>query len=213
MNPALLDWIGYIASSIVLLSLLMKSVKRLRWINLAGALVFAVYGFLIGALPVGLMNGGIVMINIYYLYQMYARNDFFTLLESTNDTDYFNYFMQFHESSIVKYMDLPDDLSSEQHIKLYVLRNTVPAAVLVLKVIDQKHLQVLIDYATPAYRDFKTGLFVYDQQKDFFLQKGYEKLISTCSSQKHKKYLIRMGFIQSLKDGQEVYEKNLKRDL
>jgi hypothetical protein len=211
MNPVLLNWIGYIASAIVLISLLMKSVIRLRWINLVGALVFTIYGFLINALPVGIMNSGIVMINIYYLYQMYAKKDFFTLLESTNDTNYFNYFMQFHENNIVKFMDLPKDLNNENHIKLYVLRNTVPAAVLVFKTINQNTLEVLIDYATPTYRDFKTGLFVYEKQKDFFLEKGYEKLISHCTSQKHKKYLLRMGFVPIAKKGIEIYEKSIKK--
>ena len=60
MNPVLLDWIGYIASLIVLVSLLMSSVKKLRWINLGGALLFGIYGFLIGSLPTGFMNFGIV---------------------------------------------------------------------------------------------------------------------------------------------------------
>lgn len=58
------EWLGYIASLIVLISLLMSSVKKLRWINLLGSLTFAVYGFLINALPVAVMNAGIVGINI-----------------------------------------------------------------------------------------------------------------------------------------------------
>ena len=41
MNDVLLEWIGYIASLIVLVSLLMSSIKKLRWINLFGALMWA----------------------------------------------------------------------------------------------------------------------------------------------------------------------------
>jgi hypothetical protein len=87
------EWLGYAASLIVLVSLLMSSVKRLRWINLAGSLAFAVYGFLVGALPVGFMNTGIVLINVYFLFQMYTKKDYFTLLP-TSDVTYFNHFIE-----------------------------------------------------------------------------------------------------------------------
>lgn len=60
-----LDVLGYVASLVVLVSLVMSSIKKLRWINLGGALLFSVYGFMIGSTPTGIMNLGIVMINIY----------------------------------------------------------------------------------------------------------------------------------------------------
>ena len=43
MNQVLLEWIGYTASLIVLVSLLMSSIKKLRWINLFGALIFGAW--------------------------------------------------------------------------------------------------------------------------------------------------------------------------
>ena len=41
---------------IIVVSLLMSSIIKLRWINLAGALIFCVYGFLINAAPVCASN-------------------------------------------------------------------------------------------------------------------------------------------------------------
>ena len=41
-----LDWFGYAASGVILISLTMSSIVKLRWINLAGAVMFAVFGFL-----------------------------------------------------------------------------------------------------------------------------------------------------------------------
>ncbi len=70
-----LEWLGYLASLIVLVSLLMSSIVKLRWINLLGSSLFSLYGFMIGALPVGFMNLGIVFINIYYLIQIYRTNE------------------------------------------------------------------------------------------------------------------------------------------
>ncbi|WP_047985647.1 YgjV family protein [Ornithinibacillus californiensis] len=70
MDIEWLEWLGYLASLIVLISLLMSSIKKLRWINMIGSSLFSLYGFLIGALPVGIMNLGIVFINIYYLVKL-----------------------------------------------------------------------------------------------------------------------------------------------
>ena len=70
IDQVILEWIGYIASMIVLVSLLMSSIKKLRWINMVGALIFGAYGFMIGSMPTGIMNLGIVIIDIYYLSKL-----------------------------------------------------------------------------------------------------------------------------------------------
>ena len=40
------EYIGYLASFMVLLSFTMKDVKKLRMVNMAGCILFVVYGFL-----------------------------------------------------------------------------------------------------------------------------------------------------------------------
>lgn len=59
--------IGTIASIIVLLSFLMKGERRIRLINILGALVFVIYGVLIGAFSVWFLNSILVVIHIYKL--------------------------------------------------------------------------------------------------------------------------------------------------
>ncbi|TVP86894.1 MAG: hypothetical protein EA375_00090 [Acholeplasmataceae bacterium] len=204
--PHLLDWIGYLASLIILISLMMRSLKRLRWINLAGALLFAVYGFMIGALPVGLMNAAIVLINIGYLAQMTQKKDYFTLLEATQDTEYIRHFMAFHGQNIKSYMTLPETIEASDVIKFFILRNTVPAGLFVGRLIDQATFEVLIDYATPAYRDFKMGHFLFKEQKQVFLDKGVQRLVTRPGHDKHQQYLAKMGFKPIRHEDETWYE-------
>lgn len=77
MDNNWLEWLGYLASLLVLISLLMNSIIKLRWINLLGSSIFSFYGFLIAALPVGFMNLGIVLINIYHLVKIYHSKEYF----------------------------------------------------------------------------------------------------------------------------------------
>lgn len=192
--PGWQEWLGYIASAIVLVSLLMSSVKRLRWINMIGSLVFAVYGFLISAYPVGVMNLGIVIINSYYLYQIYSKKDYFKLF-AVSDVIYFNEFVKTYEKDMKHFMTFDESLDNPNMVKLFILRNTVPAGILVGKRKDDS-LEILVDYVTPTYRDFKVGEFLYKDQVQFFKDNGIQKLFTKPGNDQHQKYLLRMGFVK-----------------
>ncbi|RTR31596.1 YgjV family protein [Shewanella atlantica] len=70
-NAAIWEWVGYLASVVVAISLMMSNIKKLRWWNLVGAALFVAYGMAISAIPVALVNFFIVLIDIYYLVRLY----------------------------------------------------------------------------------------------------------------------------------------------
>ena len=189
-----LEWLGYLASLIVLISLLMSSVKKLRWINLIGSIIFAIYGFLIGSIPVGVMNIGIILINVYYLVQMYTQKDYFKLLPMEQGSHYTSYFIKTYQEDITSFIKLPDDLDDQTQLSYFVLRNTIPAGLLILKPMNKDTLEILVDYVTPAYQDFKLGTFIYKENRDYFKQLGYQMFVTSTHSIAHEKYLKRMGF-------------------
>lgn len=59
--------LGTLASIIVLISFLMKGEKKIRIINILGAIMFVIYGILINAFSVWFLNGALVFIHLYYL--------------------------------------------------------------------------------------------------------------------------------------------------
>ena len=66
----LVEWIGYAASAVIAISLLMIDVGKLRIINSIGCLLFVIYGLLVHAYPVAVANLIIVFINLYHLYKL-----------------------------------------------------------------------------------------------------------------------------------------------
>lgn len=70
----LIEWVGYAASILIAISMFMKDILKLRFINLVGSLLFAIYGFIIRAYPVAIVNTVIVFVNLYYLYKLYNKN-------------------------------------------------------------------------------------------------------------------------------------------
>ena len=67
----LIEWVGYAASIMIAISLIMTNIVKLRVINSIGCILFAIYGFTVRAYPVGIINTFIFFINCYYLYKMH----------------------------------------------------------------------------------------------------------------------------------------------
>ena len=64
------EWLGYFAAGLVVLSFLVGSkVKRIRFINMLGAIAFLIYGILLDFnLPIIIPNAFITCIQFYYLF-------------------------------------------------------------------------------------------------------------------------------------------------
>ncbi|MBN2796553.1 MAG: hypothetical protein JXR88_14180 [Clostridia bacterium] len=206
MGFTLLDWFGYFASLVVLISLLTSSIIKLRWINLFGAAMFSTYGMLIHSLPTAAMNAGIVVIDIYYLIKIYSSKEYFQMLELSTHSNYFTNFIKFYHDEIEQFFGAKSFEIHENTIGFYVLRNMVPASLFVGQPVDEHTLMVQLDFATPAYRDFKIGKYIYEKHSEFFINHGFTTLQAKANSKQHESYLIKMGF--NKKD--EFYVKNLK---
>jgi hypothetical protein len=63
------EWVGYLASLVLMISFLMKNINKLRIINSIGAVLFVVYGVLLDiSWPIVITNIFILGVNIYYLW-------------------------------------------------------------------------------------------------------------------------------------------------
>ncbi|TDT72459.1 hypothetical protein EV215_0265 [Hypnocyclicus thermotrophus] len=196
MDISFLDWLGYLASFIVLVSLTMSSILRLRWFNLFGALLFSAYGFAIGSIPTGGMNAGIVLINIYYLVQLYTQKEDFKIIRAEKESEYLKYFISTNYNEIEKYFDVKDLEGEKEYY--FMLRNNHTAGILVGESQENnKTFFINIDYVTPEYRDFKLGSYFFNQNIDFIKNRGYTKLKTKTNNETHKKYLEKIGFKKS----------------
>jgi hypothetical protein len=198
MDTALIyELIGYGASILVAIGLLMTSILRLRLFSLTGAIVFIVYAALIGAYPVVILNCIIIVINLYQLYKLMNLEDAFDLLDVDVESSYLKRFIVFHHDEIQKFY--PTFLESplnpaEAQIVIFVLRNMLPVGLFIAKGSEGGRAVVKLDYVIPGYRDFKVGQYLYRQKANFFKEQGITQLISYPGNATHEKYLARMGF-------------------
>lgn len=194
--------IGYAASVLVAVSLMMSSIVKLRVINLVGAAIFSAYGFIIGALPVGFLNGFIAIVDVYYLVEIFTTKEYFRVLEVQPDSAYLKYFLEFHSKDIKKFIPSFSFNPEGSCIVMFVLRNSVPAGLVLADCMSDKSVFVTLDYAIPGYRDFKMGKYVFNK---IFREKEIKKIYTDPGNETHQKYLKKMGFAGTELNGKPSY--------
>ena len=203
------EWIGYAGSVIVLISLLMKSLLKLRWINLVGSLLFAIYGLSIKAWPVFGINAVIAVIDGWFLFRMLKDTDYFDLAPLKEiGTEYFKKFFLYHETDIKAFF--PASTFEELvGLETYILfRNMLPVGFFSMRV-EGENAKVVADYVVAEYRDFKTGVFLYRIKRMYFKQMGVKRFIADSGGKAHQHYLRRNGFRPADERGPNLFVKEL----
>ncbi len=197
----LVEWIGYVASAIVLVSLSLSSLVKLRIYNLIGAAVFSFYGFYIGALPVGIMNLAICFFDIYYLRTLLFRSEDFDFIVIKEDDEFLMKFLSHYKKDIGHYFPGFSLQPGQEKYILMALRDMNVAGVFIGTKPAQGVSDILLDYVTPQYRDQKTGKYLFQKFKEDFLGKRVQVLKCASSNTAHIKYLKKNGFVEREEEG------------
>lgn len=211
--PFSLNWleiIGYSGSLLIAISLMMSSIKRLRWINIFGASSFAVYGLLVHAYPVFLLNSFITIVDFYYLFKIKRSKDFFELFYiDIPESPFLKRFLEFYKEDIEKYFPAYQFQFPKDGLIVFILRNLLPVGLFIAERVSKDTLEIKIDYVAPDYRDLKSAHFLYQQSRDDFKKLDIAKFIINSSVSAHTKYLKKIGFVADGKRGPGWYQKEI----
>ncbi len=183
------ELIGYLGSLLVVVSLLMSSVIKLRIINTIGSLIFCIYALVIRSYPTAVMNAALVAINIWFLVKLINKDKAFTLIEASVNDASAVHMLERYKDDIDRYFPDRGSRLSEVNKVFLELRDDNLAGITLGKSSGNEFL-FLTDYSTPQYRDCKLGSFVYKQLNEM----GYSKLCYDGNNAVHKEYLKKMGF-------------------
>ena len=190
----ILELIGYLGSALVIVSMLMTSVVKLRIINTVGSVIFCGYALAIHSYPTAAMQVCLIIINMINLYKLNNTKKEYSAINSNAADCFLAHFLLANSIDIKKFF--PDFTAPDIDDKIILITcGEVPAGVFIYQE-DNKTLKVKIDYTTPAYRDCSAGKFVYNHLK----QLGYKTVTAETKIPSHEKYLRKMGF-ESAQDG------------
>jgi hypothetical protein len=201
------EWFGYLASLVVLISLTMTSIIKLRLINLVGCILFAMFAYFIGSVPTIFMNLGIACINIYFLYQIFNSKEEFKIITASANSEYFQHFIEINRQEISKQIDI-EKLESA-NTSFYMLRDNNIAGVLAGTKDDNGVFELMLDYVVPKYRDYKLGDYYYNSHPEIIKAKGITTLKAHADTKEHSFYLEKMGFKLESEKQPNIYIKAL----
>ena len=195
------DWmkegIGYAASLIILVSLLMTNVFRLRVINGIGSVLFGLYGWLIGSWPVCVINLVIAGIDGWYLLQTLTSGAFFDLAPAASvGTEYLKRFFLFHERELKKYAPELTLEELQDACTCLIFRNLLPVGLFSYRR-NGPAAQIVIDFMIPEYRDFKAGRYLYRTKRMFFKEQGIKRFLATARHPSQPRYYLKNGFVRA----------------
>jgi len=191
MENDFVEYFGYLASLVIFISLSMSSIVKLRIINMIGGMMFVVYGNFIHSLPVSVLNFGIVLMNIYYLYKFYTNKEKFDVVKVQQDSDIYNFFLESNKDEIEKLLPLSEVKSCSSAV--YLMRNNEIAGILVGNK-DDDVLDIKLDYVIPKYRDYKIGRYFFIENPSIFRGMGIKQILAYAYEDTHVEYLKQMGF-------------------
>lgn len=202
--------LGYIASVLLAISLMVTNDLSFRWLNTFGCLAFIAYGILIGAFPVILTNTLLLLINVFYLIKIYRRRESFDLLEFEPNATLMDRFISFYDRDIKNYFPSFQIIRPENHIRFVVLRDIVIANVFAATLEQDGTAVVQINYTVPKYRDYEVGRYIFDKEKEYLLSKGVKQIVYRQEiNSKHEKFLKVMGFNKEVINHQTCLVKRL----
>ncbi|MDR0993365.1 MAG: hypothetical protein LBN38_02205 [Verrucomicrobiota bacterium] len=198
------DWvkelIGYGASLIILVSLCMTNVFRLRMINLIGSAVFGWYGWMIGSLPVCVINFVIVGIDGWYVVRVLMSSAYFELAPASSVGEgYLKRFFLYHERELLQFTPGLTLNSLLEANTCLLFRDLLPVGLFSYRQ-EGEEARIVTDFMIPEYRDFKAGRFVYRTKRMFFKEQGIKRFIAVTTQPQQVKYLLKNGFVRDAGD-------------
>lgn len=180
--------VGYCGSALVLVSLLMSSVVKLRVINAIGSLIFCVYAFHIRSIPTAIMNVALVVINLFFLYRTLITKRSFRIAETGPEDSTVTTVLAGYQQDVEQYFGKVDLHDANLIYAIYEEDTVVGVTA---GIASENEIRLFLDYSTPKYRDCSVGRYVLEH----LLQK-YTVVTYTGSNEKHIAYLQKLGYEQ-----------------
>ncbi len=201
-NETLIELYGYLGSVLVVVSMLMSSVVKLRVINTVGSVISGTYALIIGSFPLALMNICLIVINVYNLLGLLNPKHHHDLVPCAPEDGVMQYFLSHYAQDIRLYFPEFSQADPDLDAVYMVFCNGEPGGILLAKQTAEGVLESHLEYSTPTYRDCSIGKFLYSALPG----QGVRTVVVPQASQKHKPYLEKMGY--TLQDNS--YIKNLQ---
>jgi hypothetical protein len=189
--------VGYLASGLIALAMMMKVIVRLRIVALLGSLTMGTYGALIEAPPIIAANLFIAAVHAWHLRALLFSRVHFELQPIARASHwYIERFVAFYGADIQRSHPGFDLAKVPNRRGFFILRDMLSAGLFIYSE-EGDALRIHLDYVTPAFRDLRNSRFAYHEFDRRFAESPVRRFIVTPPSPEMASYYRRMGFFDS----------------
>lgn len=191
MDNLYLELFGYLGTALVLISMMMTSVVKLRIYNLIGSLISMVYALCTGTWPVVVLNFGLSLIQVLQLVRLRKVKVSFTQVEAGSEDKLLLHFLDSCREDIATYFPGYQYVPGEGK-QVRMVYDGMEAVGVLVGVAEGDTFRAELDYVTRKYRDCSIAIFLMECLKEA----GYKAVEEPKVSQGHDQYLTKMGFVE-----------------
>lgn len=190
-----LDALGWFGSALLVFSIMQARVLRFRILNSIACVILTVFNGILGIWPMVAMNVVLTLINLWFIAKLLRerRDDtVYSVVQVDADDAFLQHFLSSERKDIRTFFPNFGGLDDGGERTAYLVLNRHEAAgAVVVRDAGNGVAQVELDYATPRYRDFTPGEFVY-RKSGLFQRRGF-RLVRTPAGMVGA-YYDRLGF-------------------
>ncbi|MBO5040604.1 MAG: hypothetical protein J6D09_05860 [Clostridia bacterium] len=146
-----LEIFGYIGTALVLLSMMMTKLSMLRIFNICGSVISAAYSYLSDAMPVVLLNLGLIVINLIHLVMEGIKKKQFNVISKDVNDEVINAFLEKNCEDIKKrFPDLVLNIGNGS--KIYMVYSGKEPVGIFVGGEENGDLRISFGYSAPGYK-------------------------------------------------------------
>lgn len=187
-----LEIFGYIGTALVILSMMMTSLLKLRVINICGSTISAVYSILCNAWPIVVMNVCLILINSFQIIQKVRHKKPYGHLQLSCDDPTARYFFSLYRDHIQKiFPDYRLEAHDGRELHMIYVGNEAVGVFVGSRREDSYHLEM--GYVLPKYCDDAMGKYLFGVFED----RGIGALTAPAGNVERARAFKHLGFEES----------------
>ena len=188
---AVIEAVGYTGSLLIVISMLMTSVKKLRIVNTAGSIIFTTYALIIKSYPTALMNLCLIIINFVNIYRLYKAGKTYTVIECYKNESIVQLYLKQNLPDIKKFFPDFSPEAAGNSKAFFIFTGSMPIGIAIGEISKNSNFNIELDYTIPSHRDYTVAKFLYAYLKSKY---GIKKVFFKSTLNAGDTYLEKMNF-------------------
>lgn len=181
--------IGYVGSLLVIISMMMTSMIKLRFINSTGCVFSIIYSILTLSIPVLILNGALFIINVIQIIRHYIIKRNYEVIHADVDGFTLRHFTHKYEGIIQKENPSFFDNFKKANFARVVFSDDEVVAMIVGKSSKGKELDIYLDFIDKNAKNLKLFTTIIGELKN----EGYKKIAFAHKCPQYNKYYEKIG--------------------